>query len=66
MAVLADMNPMRDRTISGSSTTSKPATSAVPLVGRKIVDRHRKAVVLPAPLGPKRPKISPGRHSKFA
>ena len=39
--------------------TSKPATEAFPEVGESNVDRIDMIVVLPAPLGPKRPKISP-------
>src|SRR5258706_7748592 len=43
----------------GWLNTSKPATRAVPFVaGRKQV-RMRIVVVLPAPLGPRKPRISP-------
>src|SRR5262245_44956376 len=38
---------------------------AVPPVGRSTVHRMRMVVVLPAPLGPSSPKISPGRASKL-
>src|SRR5437879_143110 len=65
MAVLADMNPMCWRTCWASAATSKPATRAVPPLGRSTVHRMRMVVVLPAPLGPSRPKISPGRASKL-
>ena len=34
-----------------------------PPVGFKTVLRMRRVVVLPAPFGPSRPKIAPGRHS---
>src|SRR4051794_2852070 len=43
---------------------SKPATVAAPPVGFRTVQRMRSVVVLPAPLGPSRPKIAPGRASK--
>jgi hypothetical protein len=44
--------------------TSTPATRAVPDVGASRVARTRSVVVLPAPFGPRRPKISPSRHSR--
>src|SRR5438477_8840562 len=58
------MYPMRDFTESGSSTTSMPATLAPPDVGSSNPQRIRMVVVLPEPLGPRMPKISPGRISK--
>ena len=51
---------MLARTACGSSTTSCPATTARPEVGLSTVLRIRNVVVLPAPLGPSSPKISPG------
>jgi hypothetical protein len=65
MPVLADMYPMFARTCSGWVSTSKPATVARPPVGRRTVLRMRRVVVLPAPFGPRSPKIAPGRHSKL-
>ena len=56
---------MWSRTASGSATTSWPATIARPPVGRSTVLRIRRVVVLPAPLGPSNPKISPGWQSKL-
>src|SRR5260370_18839354 len=38
--------------------TSKPATRAMPLVAGRNVVRMRMVVVLPAPLGPRKPTIS--------
>ena len=52
--------PMRRRTWSASSTTSKPATDPEPSVGTARVVRMRIAVVLPAPLWPRRPSTVPG------
>src|SRR5437867_3849842 len=50
---------MRRRTSTASRTTSKPATSASPVVGNRSVVRILMKVVFPAPLGPRSPKISP-------
>jgi len=47
------------RTFPGAAVTEWPATSAVPEVGRTMVVSMPTVVVLPAPLGPSRPKISP-------
>src|SRR5437762_5327476 len=58
------MYPTRDFTASGSFTTSMPATLAVPDVGWSRPQRIRIVVVLPEPLGPRMPKISPGKISK--
>ena len=41
---------------------SCPATTAVPLVGGTSVVNMRMSVLLPAPFGPSRPKISPLSH----
>src|SRR5579859_3418532 len=48
-----------------SLTTSWPKTSAAPESGGRRVTRMRIVVVLPAPLGPSRPKISPEVMSKL-
>src|SRR6266481_6101567 len=53
------MTPMECRTPSASVTTSCPLTLAVPEVGGVSVVIIRISVVLPAPLGPSKPKISP-------
>src|SRR6266436_3252832 len=50
---------MRFLTSSGCSRTSKPATVAVPAVGGKKQVSIRMVVVLPAPLGPRKPTICP-------
>ena len=44
--------------------TSKPATQALPSVGWLKPVSIRIAVVLPAPLAPRKPKISPWRTLK--
>lgn len=46
-------------------TTSKPATRAVPPAGRTRVHSIEMVVDLPAPLGPRKPKVSPGATSKL-
>src|SRR5262245_20292986 len=50
---------MRFLTSRGCSRTSKPATLADPAVGGRKQVRTRMVVVLPAPLGPRNPTISP-------
>src|ERR1051325_5351937 len=45
--------------LTGSATTSTSATRTVPLVGSDSPAMMRMVVVLPAPLGPRKPKISP-------
>ena len=55
--------PMLRRTSAGSRATSCPMISARPPEGTISVERMRKVVVLPLPLGPSRPKISAGRTS---
>src|SRR6476620_2485857 len=55
---------MLRRTCSGSLTTSYPATVAVPAVGRSSVVSIRSVVVLPAPLGPRKPTTSPSATSR--
>src|SRR5580700_8786342 len=44
---------------SGCVATSKPATHAFPAVGASKPHRIRIVVDFPAPLGPRKPKISP-------
>src|SRR5579872_553491 len=51
--------PIRRRTEAPSVATSKPATNARPEVGGSSVHSIRTVVVLPAPLGPRKPKTSP-------
>src|SRR5918998_5677904 len=51
---------MAARTGGPALTMSWPATRAVPLVGGKSVVSIRTVVDLPAPLGPRKPSISPG------
>src|SRR5258708_37723831 len=50
---------MRFLTSIGFSSTSKPATVAVPSVGGKKHVRMRIVVVFPAPFGPRKPTIWP-------
>src|SRR6185437_4823544 len=52
------------RTSSLAATTSNPATSARPEVGLVSVQSMLIVVVLPAPLGPRKPKTSPLPTSK--
>ncbi len=52
-------SPMRERIPSGSRLTSSPAIDAVPDVGLSSVQSTEMVVDLPAPLGPRKPKISP-------
>src|ERR1039457_6298515 len=56
---------MRRRTCAGDFMMSKPATLAVPEVGSSNVVSILIVVLLPAPLGPSRPKISPEGTSKL-
>src|SRR5690606_20178103 len=56
--------PRARRAASGSLATSLPSTSTRPLSGRIRVYSIRSVVVLPAPLGPSSPVISPSRASK--
>ena len=53
------------RTRSGSSPTSMPSISTLPAVGSINVAITRMVVVLPAPFGPMKPKISPFLTSKL-
>src|SRR2546423_7510017 len=52
------------RTSSRSPRTSCPATSARPALGRTSVHSMLIVVALPAPLGPRKPNVSPGWTSK--
>src|SRR5919201_2433879 len=56
--------PMRWRTAAGSCMTSTPATRATPAVGVSRVQSMEIVVDLPAPLGPRKPKISPACTSR--
>ena len=47
------------RTFEGFVTTSNPYTDALPEVGLSKVVRIIIVVLFPAPLGPRKPKISP-------
>src|SRR5487761_2474919 len=53
--------PRRRRTATGSTEASMPSMSTRPRSGRISVYRQRSVVVLPAPLGPSSPVISPSR-----
>ena len=59
----AERKPMLRRTASGSFRMSWPFRDAVPWLGVMTVASIRSVVVLPAPFGPSRPKISPARTS---
>src|SRR6202165_4070647 len=50
---------MRSRILAGCVASSQPATRAVPPLGASSVASMRSVVVLPAPFGPRKPKISP-------
>ncbi len=52
--------PMWRRTLSRAATTSKPLTRAAPAVGFASVQSMLIVVLLPAPLGPRKPNTSPG------
>src|SRR6266545_4796202 len=56
---------MRRRTSAWRSTTSKPATLARPALGRSSVHSIEMVVDLPAPLGPRNPKVWPGGTLKL-
>ena len=56
--------PISRRTSSRWATTSKPATDALPAVGRMSVHSMLIVVDFPAPLGPRNPKVSPACTSK--
>ncbi len=50
----------------GWAATSTPAMKARPEVGTTRVVKMPAVVVLPAPFGPRRPKISPARTSRLS
>src|SRR4051812_34279331 len=52
---------MIDFAATASSVTSTPPTRTLPEVGSDSPAMIRMVVVLPAPFGPRKPKISPGR-----
>src|SRR5581483_128971 len=54
----------RRRTSAGAVRVSNPSTSIRPASGARSVQMVRSVVVLPAPFGPSRPKISPLPASK--
>ena len=56
--------PIFRRTVSRSLVTSYPATVALPEVGMARVHRILIVVDLPAPLGPRKPNVSPDLTSK--
>src|ERR1700722_15295213 len=56
---------MRRLTSSGCLLTSKPPTTARPDVGAISPHNTRIVVDFPAPLGPRKPKISPACTSRF-
>ena len=55
---------MRRLTATGCARTSTPSTTTRPLVAFTRVVITPMVVVLPAPLGPSRPKISPSETEK--
>src|SRR5256886_15394709 len=55
---------MRSRILSCWVASSQPATRAVPPLGGSNVASMRRVVVLPAPFGPRKPKISPRLTSR--
>src|SRR5438067_6799636 len=59
------MIPICLRTAAGSLRTSTPAIRTRPDVGASVVVRMEMVVVLPAPLGPRRAKNSPGPTPKL-
>src|SRR5450432_1866187 len=59
MPLASESTPRRERTASGSAKQSMPSTRADPRVGTTRVAIMRSVVVLPAPLGPRRPVMEP-------
>src|SRR5688572_15947741 len=59
------MNPAIALACCGSCSTSCPPRITCPELALKIPIITRIVVVLPAPLGPRKPKISPGATSMF-
>ncbi len=64
MAASCNATPMLRRTSLAWVATSNPATMALPAVGRSRVVSMRTVVLLPAPFGPRKPKISPWATSR--
>jgi hypothetical protein len=58
-------NPMDCRALMVSCSISWPKMVAVPEVGLDTPVKIRMVVVLPAPLGPKKPKVSPSPTEKL-
>ena len=52
---------MRSRTASAARTTSCPKIEAAPALGLSSVPKMRNRVLLPLPLAPSRPTVSPER-----
>ena len=65
LVIACGMTPIDRRTPSACLITSKPLTSAVPAVGADSVTSIRMSVDLPAPFGPRSPKISPSWTAKL-
>ncbi len=63
--LLRDVAQMLPRRGARSWRTSTPATFKVPPEGGKSPQSMRNVVVLPAPFGPSRPKISPRLTTKL-
>src|SRR5690349_18671990 len=63
MPKTSGMNPICLRTDMGSMRMSVPLRTAVPASGSRSVASIRMVVVLPAPLEPMNPKMSPGWRS---
>jgi hypothetical protein len=59
VVIACGITPMESRALSGSFDTSCPPTSTRPLVIGTSVVIMRISVLLPAPLGPSRPSVSP-------
>src|SRR5664279_3978395 len=57
---------MRPRTWSASVKRSRPRARASPALGASTPQSMRMVVLLPAPLGPRKPKISPFSTSKVS
>src|ERR1017187_10320016 len=65
MPISAGRDPMLGRARSPSRWQSCPKMKACPPVGRRRSSRMRMVVVLPAPLSPRKPRISPGATSRW-
>ena len=62
---VSETMPMDCRAATVSCTISWPKIFAIPEVGDEIPVSMRIVVVLPAPLGPKNPKVSPAATEKL-